>query len=439
MCCANVGACLLAHTAVPARGLAVRLALRTDVCASSARWWSKAWCWPCSAGWPALVSEPAILLVAPSWIPEGVPPAAWSNRVRCTRAGLLRGDLDGSRGRVRSRPGVAGNRRLARAGRHTRRPRRDTTRLGGPKRAGHRPGRRRGAAVVRRGVAAAHARHARAGQSRPSRPGSGMTIMVGPGWGRFPGGSAASTRLWSGRSGRPQRARRGVGKRPTNDDQWVLAGLRPWWGIPGEPPTERLSTGYQIVSPTYSTMGIAMLGGREFTNHDTSNSPQILHGSNQALVRRGLAGREPIGMRVSVNAMVQPSAQVTREMVGVVSAGEGGASRRGQARAGHLRANRAEHLVVGLVRRGAGRGRERGSGQPSGLPWARVDKGSAGDERPDVCRHRRRGHAGTAVPRSRCGGSFAAVAVVLAMVGVFGVLTCSVAQGGSGFGVRIAH
>ena len=36
-------------------------------------------------------------------------------------------------------------------------------------------------------------------------------------------------------------------------------------------------------------------------------------------MRRHLAGREPIGMRVSVNAMVQPSAQVTREIVGVVA------------------------------------------------------------------------------------------------------------------------
>ncbi len=163
---------------------------------------------------------------------RGVAARCRIDRVRCARAGLLRGDLAGSRCRVRSRPGVAGDGRLARAGRHTRRPGRDATRLEIPKRAGNRTGRRRGAAVVRGGAAAAHARHARAGRSRPSRPERADDDRQ-PRDGKESRVHASVLRgCRAGGQGRPGRARRGLGNRPAVRRTVVHRRASTSWAIP---------------------------------------------------------------------------------------------------------------------------------------------------------------------------------------------------------------
>ena len=98
-----------------------------------------------------------------------------------------------------------------------------------------------------------------------------------------------------------------------------------WYGqnfeIDGDPlrlPADRDMAGYQIVSPSYlPLLGIPVLDGRGFSESDTADSPQVCL-VDETFVRRFLRGRTPLGMRVAINAMVQPPRAVTREIVGVV-------------------------------------------------------------------------------------------------------------------------
>ena len=69
----------------------------------------------------------------------------------------------------------------------------------------------------------------------------------------------------------------------------------------------------RLVSPGYfSTMGIPVMRGRAFTDHDDESSPQVVV-VNQAAVRQYWPGEDPIGQRISIGAPNQ-----WREIVGIV-------------------------------------------------------------------------------------------------------------------------
>lgn len=79
---------------------------------------------------------------------------------------------------------------------------------------------------------------------------------------------------------------------------------------------EEMDIGQNWIGPAYfSTMGIPLLGGREFTASDTSNSPKVAI-INEAMKRRFFADRDPIGMRFAFGAgdKIRPDIQI----VGVV-------------------------------------------------------------------------------------------------------------------------
>ena len=198
------------------------------------------------------------------------------------------------------------------------------------------------------------------------------------------------------------------------------------------------TTGYQIVSATYfSTLELPIVAGRGFDARDVNGSPRVLI-VNQAFAK-SLAPRNPIGLQVSVKPVDSPADQpVTLEIIGVAKQ----VKQRPDESADYVQMYTPLlqdpvgdiHL---LVKSNTGRAEALTAAVRAAI--SRIDKNqlvsvSGITTLEDVewvatGRHRF---------RAVMVGAFAALAVVLAMVGVFGILAYSVQQRVRDFGVRRA-
>ena len=211
--------------------------------------------------------------------------------------------------------------------------------------------------------------------------------------------------------------------------------------IAGDPPLperERPVTEYQVVSPTYfSALDLPIVAGRGFDSHDDSKGVPVCI-VNEAFVK-SLGGRSPIGLRVALRPASSPQANPSfREIVGVARQVKGRPDERREFVQVYVpMAQDLSDDIFLVVRPRAGPAEALTGAVRAAI--SRVDREQLVSVRDvqtldDIARAKTSRHRFRAVLVV----AFAALALILAMVGVFGILAYSVQQHVRDFGVRRA-
>jgi putative ABC transport system permease protein len=212
--------------------------------------------------------------------------------------------------------------------------------------------------------------------------------------------------------------------------------------IVGEPPPDesrRPAADYQIVSPGYfETIDVPVVTGRAFTDRDTRDAVAVCI-VNEAFVRGHLGHRSPVGMRIALRPAGAPQSKpVVREIVGVARQVKGRPDEREEFVQVYV--PMAQDLMDDtflLVRPASAR--VRGLAPAVRRAIARVDKEQLVSVQHVMTLDE---IAWEATARHRFRAllvmMFAGLSLVLALVGVFGMLAYSVQQQMRDFGVRRA-
>ena len=214
--------------------------------------------------------------------------------------------------------------------------------------------------------------------------------------------------------------------------------------IVGDPPLEdreRPGTAYQVVSPTYfSTLDLPILAGRAFDRRDARDGVPVCI-VNEAFAR-AFRGRSPVGQRVALRPTSSPEAKpVVREIVGVARQVKGRPDETAEFVQVYvpMAQDLSDDIFLVVRPRTTTTGAAEALAPSVRAAISRVDREQLVSVRSvmtleDIARAATGRHRFRAVMVM----AFAALALVLAMVGVFGILAYTVQQSVRDIGLRRA-